>query len=207
EKFVHPLAAQRDHRADGHALAQLELRDRLLRPRHGGLLAGDLAEFLGAGVDDLAVLRPLAEAHVDHDFRDLRHGHHVGVRELLLERGDHVGHVTFLHPVHLSTTPLHFTQYRTRRPSSSSRRPTRDGLPHSGQTSCTLATASAASRSTTPPLMLRCGLGFVCRLMTFTPSTTTRPLSGTTLSTRPRLPRSRPARMMTLSFFLIASAG
>jgi len=64
-----------------------------------------------------------------------------------------------------------------------------------------LAAASAASRSTMPPLMLRCGLGRVWRLMKFTPSTTTRALSGMTRSTRPRLPRSRPEITTTLSFF------
>src|SRR3712207_7512356 len=39
EELPHPVAAQRDLGADGHALAELELRDRLLRPRHGRLLA------------------------------------------------------------------------------------------------------------------------------------------------------------------------
>src|SRR3712207_5832722 len=38
EELVHPVAAQRDHRADGHALAQLEGRDGLLGARRDGLL-------------------------------------------------------------------------------------------------------------------------------------------------------------------------
>src|SRR5208282_3830976 len=46
EEFVHPLAPQRDHAADGHALANLEIRDRLLRARDDGLLSRDLAKFL-----------------------------------------------------------------------------------------------------------------------------------------------------------------
>ena len=67
-----------------------------------------------------------------------------------------------------------------------------------------LSMPMADSRSRMPPLMFFCGLGRVWRLMRFTPSTTTRPLSGTTRSTRPRLPRSRPARTSTVSFFRIA---
>jgi hypothetical protein len=47
EELVHPLAAQRDHRAHGLSLAHLELRDRLGGAAHGGLLAGDLAQLVG----------------------------------------------------------------------------------------------------------------------------------------------------------------
>src|SRR5688572_11938611 len=54
-----------------------------------------------------------------------------------------------------------------------------------------------------PPLMFFCGFGRVCRLIRFTPSTTTRFLSGSTDSTRPFLPRSLPARTMTWSFLRI----
>ena len=43
-----------------------------------------------------------------------------------------------------------------------------------------------------PPLMFFCGFGRVWRLIMFTPSTTTRFLSASTRSTRPRLPRSLP---------------
>ena len=50
------VAAQRDHRADRHALADLELRDRLLGAGHDRLLAGDARDLVGAGVDDLGVL-------------------------------------------------------------------------------------------------------------------------------------------------------
>ena len=96
-----------------------------------------LRELLGAGVDDLRVLRAFAEAHVDDDLRDLGHGHHVRVAELLAERGRDVLVVPIFQPAHLSTTPLHFTQNRTLRPSSSGLRPMRVGLPHSGHTSCT----------------------------------------------------------------------
>src|SRR5215203_425434 len=51
--------------------------------------------------------------------------------------------------------------------------------------------------------MFFCGFGRVCRLIRFTPSTTTRLVPGTTDSTRPFLPRSLPARTITWSFFRI----
>ena len=43
EELPHARAAQRDHRADGEALAELEVRDRLLGARDDRLLAGDRA--------------------------------------------------------------------------------------------------------------------------------------------------------------------
>src|SRR5215204_998187 len=72
-------------------------------------------------------------------------------------------------------------------------------FPQSGHTSCTLLACSAPSRSTIPPLMLRCGFGRVWRLIMFTPSTMTRFFSGSTFSTRPRLPLSLPVVTTTLS--------
>src|SRR5512134_1501204 len=72
-------------------------------------------------------------------------------------------------------------------------------FPQSGHTSCTLLACSAPSRSTIPPLMLRCGFGFVWRLIMFTPSTIRRFFTGSTLSTRPRLPLSFPVVTMTVS--------
>ena len=66
-----------------------------------------------------------------------------------------------------------------------------------------MATLIEVSRSTMPPFTFFWGLGFVWRLIMFTPSTMTALLPGTTLNTRPRLPRSRPAITSTLSFFLI----
>src|SRR4029077_5052990 len=124
---------------------------------------------------------------------DLRHGHRVGVPELLLERGDDVFFVAFLQAVHLSTTPSHLRQIRTLRPSPRILRPMRVCAPHSGHTSCTLEACSEASRSTMPPLMLRPGVGFVWRLIILTPSIPSRFTPGMTFSTRPRLPRSLPA--------------
>ena len=92
-------------------------------------------------------------------FVILRHGHHVRVAELLAERRHDVAAVALFQAVHLSTTPLHLRQIRTRVPSSSRLRPTRVGAPHSGQTSCTFDACSGASRSTMPPLTFFCGFG------------------------------------------------
>src|SRR3954451_16542601 len=50
------------------------------------------------------------------------------------------------------------------------------------------------------------GFGFVWRLIRFTPSTINRFLSGSTRSTRPRLPRSLPVITSTLSFLRIGVA-
>src|SRR5205085_2392433 len=156
------------------------------------LLARDPRHLVGPGLDDLGVLRRLAEPHVDDDLLDPRDRHHVAVAEFFLQRRYDVLLVPFPEAAHLSTTPSHLRQIRTLRPSPSTLRPIRVGLPHSGQTTCTLDACSAASRSTTPPLMFRCGFGLVCRLMMFTPSTSRRLVAGTTLRTRPRFPRSLP---------------
>src|SRR5688572_17014599 len=202
EEFVHPLAAQGHHGAHRHALAQLELRDRLGGAAHDGLLTRDAADLVGADIGKLGVRRRLAQPHVDDHLLDAGDRHHVAVAELLLERRRDFLQVAFLEAAHLSTTPSHLRQMRTLR-SPSTRWPMRVILPHSGHTSWTLLACTVPSRSTIPPLMLRCGFGFVWRLMTFTPSTMTRFLSGMTLSTRPRLPLSRPVVMTTLSFFRI----
>src|SRR6202040_3801770 len=114
--------------------------------------------------------------------------------------------VLLLQAVHLSTTPSHLRQTRTLRPSPRILRTTRLWAPHSGQTSCTLDAWSDASRSTIPPLMFLPGFGRVWRLIMFTPSTISRLFSGTTFSTRARLPRSLPVTTITLSFFRIGVA-
>src|SRR5690606_4812817 len=111
--------------------------------------------------------------------------------ELLLERRHDFLLIAFLQAAHLSTTPSHLRQMRTLR-SPWTRCPMRVILPHSGQTSCTLLACTEPSRSTIPPLMLRCGFGRVWRLTMFTPSTMTRFFAGSTLRTRPREPRSLP---------------
>src|SRR4029078_4263357 len=203
EELVHPLAPQRDHRADRHALAHLEGRDRLLGAADGGFLAGHPRQLVGRHVHDLRVARGLAESHVDDDLRDLRDRHHVGVAELLLQGRHDVFQITLAYAVHLSTTPSHLRQIRTLRPSSSTLCPTRVWAPHSGHTSWTLLAWSAASRCTTPPLMFLAGLGRVWRLIRFTPSTMRRFFSATMRMTRPFLPRSFPVVTRTVSFFRI----
>src|SRR4030095_17172542 len=110
--------------------------------------------------------RRLAEAHVDDHLFDLGDRHHVAVAELLLERRRHFLLVPIFQAAHLSTTPSHLRQILTLR---SPRRscPTRVIFPHSGQISCTLLACREPSRSTMPPLMLRCGFGRVWRLIMF----------------------------------------
>src|SRR5262249_9968346 len=180
-----------------------ELRDRLRRTADDSLLAGDAAQLVGAGVGDLRVRGRLAESHVDDDLFELGNRHHVLVAELLLESRSDFLLIPVFQAVHLSTTPSHLRQMRTLRPSPRILWPMRVTSPHSGQTSCTLLACSAASRSTIPPLMLRCGFGRVCRLIMLTPSTINRFLPGSTFSTRPRLPLSLPVLTDTVSFLRI----
>ena len=75
--------------ADRHAFAQLERGDGFLGFGDHRLLPGDLAQFVHRAVHQLGVLRGFAQADVDRNFLDLRHGHHVLVAELLRQRGDH----------------------------------------------------------------------------------------------------------------------
>ena len=68
-----------------------------------------------------------------------------------------------------------------------------------------LERAIGASRSRMPPLMFFCGFARVALLILFTPSTTARPLSGSTLRIFPWTPRSFPVRTTTRSSFRIRS--
>jgi hypothetical protein len=77
------LVAQRHGDADGHALADLELRDRLARAAQVRLLAGDRRELLGGVVQDLGIGLGVAEAHVQRDLLDLGRLHVRGVAEAL----------------------------------------------------------------------------------------------------------------------------
>src|SRR5919198_4999191 len=86
EELVHPRAAQRHLRADGDALAQFEVRDRLFRARDDRLLSRDRTEVGRREVEHLGVLPSLAHAHVDHDLLDARHLPRVRVPALLHER-------------------------------------------------------------------------------------------------------------------------
>src|SRR3546814_15151449 len=74
QKLVQPFAAERDLDADWHALAQLELGDRLLGLGDDRLLARDQLHFLSRRIDLLLVLGRLADAHVDDNlFRSEEH--------------------------------------------------------------------------------------------------------------------------------------
>src|SRR6202034_264551 len=64
QKLVHPLATQRYHAPDGHALANLEVRNGFLRSRDHRLLSGDLAELDCRRIEQLYVLAGFAEADV-----------------------------------------------------------------------------------------------------------------------------------------------
>src|SRR6516162_10213308 len=96
EELPHPVAPQGHVRADRHALAQLELGDGLPRPGHGRLLAGDDGQVLHRALDELGVPRRLADPHVDRDLGQAWDLHHVGVAELLPQRGRDLGPVPLL---------------------------------------------------------------------------------------------------------------
>src|SRR5712691_4058351 len=90
EEFIHARAAQGHHAADRKILPDLENRDRFLRLRDHGLLAGDLGEVGERVVQDLLVRRRLADAHVERDLPDARHLHRGLVPELLHQVGHDV---------------------------------------------------------------------------------------------------------------------
>src|SRR3954454_5880229 len=87
EELPHPVTAQRHVRADRHALAQLELRNRLARPGNGRLLSRDDGQVTYGAFDELAVAGRLTDAHVDLDLHQRWDLHDVVVAELLAQRG------------------------------------------------------------------------------------------------------------------------
>src|ERR1035441_2706190 len=90
EKFVHAIAAQRNHHADRHSFAHLKSRDGLTRPRNDRLLAGDLANLARRRIDQLGILRGLAHSHVDDDLLQLGSRHGIVEVELFHERRQYV---------------------------------------------------------------------------------------------------------------------
>src|SRR6266850_5869954 len=92
-------------------------------------------------------------------------------------------------------------QKRSRFPPSPGFTVTRTPTWHLGQRCMTFDTWIGASLSRIPPCR-PAPRGLVCRLMKFTFSTMTRPLSRSTLRTRPDLPRSSPEITTTWSFLL-----
>src|SRR3954454_17963498 len=223
EELVHPRAAQGHASADGHSLAQLELRDRLAGPPDLGALAGDRRQLLERGVEQLRLGLRLTDAHVERDLLDARCLHDRVEPQLLLEArpdlvlvlllqarrvrvgdGTHVRSISSPQRLHTRTrTFLSLTVF--------SIVPTRVGLPHTGQTTMTFETGSGAARPMIPPgvippppspVVFWMGRGRRCRLTTLMFSTTTRPCLGSASSTRPSLPASLPRRMCTTSPFL-----
>src|SRR5438034_4062525 len=78
EELVHARAAQRDLRADRHALADLELGDRLAGLAHLRALPRDDRQLLERRVELLRVGLRLADAHVERDLLQLGDVHHRG---------------------------------------------------------------------------------------------------------------------------------
>src|SRR4051794_20472120 len=98
QELPHPIAAQRDLRADRHALTQLELRDGLGRPTDLRLLAGDRGQVADRAVDQLRVAGGVADTHVDDDLHDAGDLHDVPVAELLLQSAPDLVAVALLEP-------------------------------------------------------------------------------------------------------------
>ena len=97
-ELPHAVAAERDLRADDHALAELEVRDRLLRLAEHGLLTGDRRQIVHERL--LLVLGDDAEAHVDDDLLKARNEHLVGDAELLLKLLHHAARVFVFESCH-----------------------------------------------------------------------------------------------------------
>ena len=83
------VAAQRHLGADGHALAELERRDRATGPGDDGFLAGDHLEVAHRAFDERGLLGRLAHAHVQHDLLEARYLHDIRQTQGVLELGAH----------------------------------------------------------------------------------------------------------------------
>src|SRR5919197_3197423 len=91
QELPHPLAAQRHHRANRVARADLERGDRLFGPGDHGLLARDHRQVTRRGVQGLGVGDGLAEPDVEDDLMERGYLHRIGVEELARERLDYLG--------------------------------------------------------------------------------------------------------------------
>src|ERR1017187_9956967 len=127
EELPHAITAQRGVCADRHALTELELSHRLPRLGHRRALPGDGGQVADGTLDKLRVPGRLADAHVHDDLGQAGDLHHVGVAELILERGRDLGPVPLLEPrnrrgfgSHQMSFPLGLAT-RTLVPSSSTR--------------------------------------------------------------------------------------
>src|SRR5581483_2228128 len=85
EELPHAVAPQGDLHADGHPLADLELRDRLASAAYLRALAGDGRQLVECSVDLLRIGLALTDAHVERDLRDRRRLHDRAQLELVLE--------------------------------------------------------------------------------------------------------------------------
>src|SRR5262245_56670812 len=226
EELVHPSAAQRHARTDRHPLAELEACDRLRRATDLGALAGDRRQLVDGRVQRLRVGLGLADAHVQRHLRDPGDVHDRGDPELLLQARPDLLLVALLEARHVRLRRRGARHQRSSswpQPSrlqtrtwtispftSRSAMPTRVGLPQTGQTTMTLETGTGAGLSRIPPGTIcvppireesRIGRGLVCRFATFRFSTMTRRSDGRASMTRPRLPRSLPVSICTVSPF------
>src|SRR5215471_2780302 len=106
EKFVHLLAAQGYGAANGHTLANLEIRDGLFRAGDNRPLPGNLPEFHGGSVQQLGVLAGFAQTDVHGDLLQLRYGHGVPPAKALHQRGRRFFPVLVMHSTqHLVAIP------------------------------------------------------------------------------------------------------
>src|SRR5205085_739090 len=176
EELVRALAAQRHRQADGHALAQLEVRDRLARAADVRLLPGDRRELLLRLLEQLGVLLGVADAHVERDLLDLRRLHYRRVAEALHQRRPDLLEVAGLHPSGCGGCWRHQI-FAPDRLAARSRLPcsttvfTRVGFLLFGSRSATFETWIGPSFSMTPPGSIDPGRAFWWRLMMFRPST------------------------------------
>src|ERR1700690_1039453 len=77
EKFIHAIAAQRNHRPDRHAFANFKGGNRLLCLGDDRLLPCNLAQFVRRRIHDIGVLCRLSHAHVDDNLVQPRNRHRI----------------------------------------------------------------------------------------------------------------------------------
>src|SRR3990170_8293996 len=108
-ELVHAVPAQRHPGGDGHALAQLERRDRFAGPGHRGPLPGDDGQLLDRLVDEPRVRGGIPDAHVHADLLELRDLHDVPVPEALAQLGQDVAPVALPQAHRLGTRSGRFS--------------------------------------------------------------------------------------------------
>src|SRR5205085_623564 len=172
EELVHPRAAERHAAPDRHPLTQVEVRDRLLGPRHHGLLAGDGRQLPHGAAAGSAALACFGSCSLVSAIAYFAFTRGIGWPDL--------------------------TAIRSAVPSLSRRRRTRVGSPDLGSSSITFDAASGAGSSMMP--LSSFGVAArLCFFTMFTPSTTTRNSLGCTRSTFPSFPRCSPEITRTVS--------